>query len=374
MALNRYKLGDLIELCNETNTLGKFTLKDVKGISIQKMFIETKANMEGVSLLPYIVVKPDSFAYVTVTSRNGEKITIAHNNTEATYIVSSSYIVFRIKKTNILDSDYLFMYFNRPEFDRYSRFNSWGSARETFSCDDFCDIDIFLPSLEIQKKYVALYQAACDNLKAYESHLDSLKLVCDGYIDKLEKSTKVEKIGKYLSLCSETNMDGKYSVDDVRGISIEKKFINTKANMEGVSLIPYLLVKPNNFAYVPVTSRNGGKITIAQNKACHTYIVSSSYVSFAVNNPDILLFDYLAMFFHRPEFDRYARFCSWGSARETFDWDEMCNVKIPIPSIDIQRDIVNIYQCYLERKQIADQMREKIKNLCPVLIRGSLQE
>ena len=374
MALNRYKLGDLIELCNETNTLGKFSLKDVKGISIQKMFIETKANMEGVSLLPYIVVKPDSFAYVTVTSRNGEKITIAHNNTEATYIVSSSYIVFRIKKTNILDSDYLFMYFNRPEFDRYSRFNSWGSARETFSWDDFCDIDIFLPSLEIQKKYVALYQASCDNLKAYESRLDSLKLVCDGYIDKLKESIKLGKIGEYISLCSETNFDGKYSVDDVRGISIEKKFINTKANMEGVSLIPYLLVKPNNFAYVPVTSRNGGKITIAQNKACHTYIVSSSYVSFAVNNPAILLSDYLAMFFHRPEFDRYARFCSWGSARETFDWDEMCNVQIPIPSIDIQRDIVNIYQCYLKRKQIADQMREKIKNLCPVLIRGSLQE
>ena len=95
----------------------KYTLDDVKGISIQKIFIETKADMEGVSLKPYKLVKPDEFAYVTVTSRNGEKITLAHNNTEKTYIVSSSYIVFRVKNTEILSSEYLFMYFNRAEFD-----------------------------------------------------------------------------------------------------------------------------------------------------------------------------------------------------------------------------------------------------------------
>src|SRR5699024_2495275 len=99
------------------------------------------------------LVQPDDFAYVTVTSRNGEKITIAHNTTETTYIVSSSYVVFRIKRKDILLSDYLFMYFNRPEFDRYSRFNSWGSARETFDWSEMCDIDIELPPIEIQQKY-----------------------------------------------------------------------------------------------------------------------------------------------------------------------------------------------------------------------------
>ena len=129
MALNKYKLGELIELCEETNQDLQYSLVDVKGISIKKIFIETKADMQGVSLRPYLLVKPDSFAYVTVTSRNGEKITLAHNTTNNTYIVSSSYVVFKVKDKNILNSDYLYMYFNRPEFDRFSRYNSWGSAR-----------------------------------------------------------------------------------------------------------------------------------------------------------------------------------------------------------------------------------------------------
>lgn len=132
MALSKYKLGALLHLCDERNSDSYYALADVKGISIQKVFIETKADMTGVSLKPYILVKPDCFAYVTVTSRNGEKITIAHNDSENTYIVSSSYVVFEVARTDILLSTYLFMYFNRPEFDRYARFNSWGSAVRPF--------------------------------------------------------------------------------------------------------------------------------------------------------------------------------------------------------------------------------------------------
>lgn len=196
MASIKYKLGELIRLCDERNSDLSFGLDAVKGISIQKVFIETKADMEGVSLRPYILVKPDYFAYVTVTSRNGEKITIAHNDTENTYIVSSSYVVFEVSRPDILISDYLFMYFNRPEFDRYARFNSWGSARETFSWEDMCDIDIELPSIEIQRKYVDIYNAMLANQRSYEQGLDDLKLVCDGYIENLGKIHATEPIGK----------------------------------------------------------------------------------------------------------------------------------------------------------------------------------
>ena len=107
MAVKKYKLGDLIEPSEEKNTDLKYGIDDVKGISIQKIFIETKADMTDVSLSPYLLVKPDYFAYVTVTSRNGEKITLAHNKTQDTYIVSSSYVVFRVKQPKILLSEYL---------------------------------------------------------------------------------------------------------------------------------------------------------------------------------------------------------------------------------------------------------------------------
>ena len=80
------------------------------------------------------------------------------------------------------------------------------------------------------------------------------------------------------------------------------------------------------------------------------------------------------MFFMRSEFDRYARFNSWGSARETFDWNEMCNVQIPIPDIKIQQSIVDVYNVYIKRKEINEQLKAQIKDICPILIRGSLEE
>lgn len=372
--MKKYKLGELISLCDERNSDNKYTLSDVKGISIKKEFIETKANMAGVSLSPYILVRPDSFAYVTVTSRNGEKITLAHNTSEDTYIVSSSYIVFKVDKPEIILSDYLFIFFNRPEFDRYSRFNSWGSARETFSWEDFCDIDITLPSIEQQRKYVDVYLALQNNLAAYQSKVEELKLVCDGYLDKLKIENEKLKIGEFIEMCDERNSEGIYTLKNLRGVSIEKKFIDTKADMAGVSLAPYIVVKPDFFVFVPVTSRNGEKITLAINDSKDTYIVSSAYTVFKVQDTNKLLPEYLFMFFNRPEFDRYARFNSWGSAREVFTMDDMNDVEIPIPDISVQREIVNIHKCYIERQRIAEALKEQLKKICPVLIRGSLME
>ena len=374
MALTKYKLGELIELCEARNDELQFAIDDVKGISMQKIFIETKANMEDVSLKPYYLVQPDDFVYVTVTSRNGEKITLAHNITENTYIVSSSYVVFKVRKTDLLLSDFLFMYFNKPEFDRYSRYNSWGSAREVFGWEDMCDIDIELPDIKIQQKYVDVYNTLLENQKSYERGLEDLKLVCDAYIDKLKRELPHKRLGNYISLCDTKNDDLIYNLESVRGVSIEKRFIYTKANMGGVSLKPYAVVKPDEFSYVTVTSRNGEKISLARNDSDEVYICSSSYIGFKVDDPKILLPAYLSMLFERSEFNRYARFHSWGSARETFDWEEMKNVFFPIPNIEIQQDIVNIYKAYNVRRDINEKLKTQIKDICPILIKGSIEE
>ena len=372
MGLGKYKLGELIQIHDERNVELAYGLNDVKGISIQKEFIETKADMSGVSLKPYILVKPGCFAYVTVTSRNGEKITIAHNNTNNTYIISSSYIVFRVKRTDLLLPDYLFMYFKRSEFDRYARYNSWGSARETFSWEEMCDIDIELPDIAIQQKYVDIYNAMLENQRCYESALEDLKLVCDAYIEELSKDYQSATIGQFIFQRDLRN-DGSLGVSSVRGIATSKEFINTKADMEGVGLNNYKVVAPGQFAYVPDTSRRGDKISLALNISENTYLVSSISIVFDTQK-DILLPEYLMLFFVRSEFDRYARFHSWGSARETFDWSEMCDVQIPIPDIKIQQYIVNIYTAYLLRKEINEQLKTQVKDVCPILIKGSLEE
>ena len=204
--------------------------------------------------------------------------------------------------------------------------------------------------------------------------MEDLKLVCDGYIEDLRRKTPCEKIGKYIELVETKNDDLYYGINSVKGISIEKKFIETKANMEGVNLAPYYVVAPDEFAYVTVTSRNGGKISLAINDSLDYYICSSSYVVFKCKETNALDPKYLMLFLSRPEFDRYARFNSWGSARETFEWDDMCNVEIPIPDIKIQKAIADIYKVYITRKQINEQLKEQIKNICPILIKGSLEE
>ena len=374
MGLKKYKLGELVELTDERNSMGRYSLEDVKGISTEKNFIETKANMDGVSLDSYKVVNYGEFAYVPDTSRRGDKIALAFNSDSNSILISSIYTTFKCKRNDVLSPVFLFMFFNRPEFDRYSRFNSWGSARETFSWEDFCDIDIILPSIEQQRKYVDVYLALQNNLAAYQSKVEELKLVCDGYLDKLKSENEKLEIGKFIEMCDERNSEGIYTLKNLRGVSIEKKFIDTKADMAGVSLAPYIVVKPDFFVFVPVTSRNGEKITLAINDSKDTYIVSSAYTVFKVQDTNKLLPEYLFMFFNRPEFDRYARFNSWGSAREVFTMDDMNDVEIPIPDISVQREIVNIHKCYIERQRIAEALKEQLKKICPVLIRGSLLE
>ncbi len=368
------KLGHYIELIDIRNVDDQYGEEAVVGLSTQKQIIRTKADLDGVKLTSYKVFAPKTFAYVPDTSRRGDKMSLAYNSTEDTFLVSSISIVFRVSRTDLLIPDYLFMYFNRPEFDRYARFNSWGSARETFSWDEMCDIDIELPSIPIQKKYVDLYKALLANQKSYERGLEDLKIVFEGYMDNLRRSEKAKRIGDYIELVDTRNEELEYGLDSVRGVSIEKKFIDTKADMSGVNLSPYYVVKPNEFAYVTVTSRNGEKISLAINDSKETYICSSSYVVFRSKDEKALYPQYLMLYFSRSEFNRYARFHSWGSARETFDWNEMCDVEIPIPDYSVQKAIADIYTLYIERKKINERLKERLKAICPILVKGSLEE
>ena len=143
--------------------------------------------------------------------------------------------------------------------------------------------------------------------------------------------------------------------------------------MVGVPLGNYKVVRKGEFVFNVNTARMGDKFAIALcDEGAH--IVSSIYGVFHSKDETRLLPEYLFMFFIRPEFDRYVRFNSWGSAREVFTMNDMNNVAIPIPDISVQREIVNIHRCYIERQRIAETLKEQLRNICPVLIRGSLTE
>ena len=164
-------------------------------------------------------------------------------------------------------------------------------------------------------------------------------------------------LGDFIQPVDERNRDLK--VDYLLGVSISKQFIPSIANIVGTDLSSYKIVRTGQFAYGPVTSRNGEKISIAllRDKDC---IISSSYTVFEVVNKNALDPEYLMLWFSRPEFDRYARYMSHGSVREIFDWDELCKVELPVPSIDKQRSIVKAYQTITERIELKRRINDNL--------------
>ena len=158
---------------------------------------------------------------------------------------------------------------------------------------------------------------------------------------------RYKRLGQYIELVQERNKGAENT--NLMGVSIAKKFIPSIANIIGTDLSTYRVVHPGNFAFCPVTSRNGEKITIARYRGNEDCIISQAYLPFRVTDENKLDPDYLMMWVLRPEFDRYARFHSHGSVRELFSWDEMCNVYLPIPDISEQRRIVAEYQAIEQR-------------------------
>lgn len=360
---NLVRLGDYVELCDERNSDGLFTLDNVRGISILKKFIPTKADMQDVSLSPYKLIKPREFSYVTVTSRNGGKISLAINDSNDTYLVSSSYEVFRSKNTEELIPEYLYLLLSREEFDRLSRFNSWGSARETFDWSVFCDILIPLPNPDIQQELVDTYNGLKALAELNEALSKPLTEACQAYIVDCKKKYPEVELNGYIEEVNEKNSDGKYT--DVLGLSTLKQFREPNSRVDKNELRGYKIVYNNCFAYVPTTD-TWKVFACALNKGS-TIVVSPIYCVFRVANP-VLLSEYLSIIFQPKEFDRYVRYNSWGSARENFNFSELCNVRIPLPPPEVQQAIVKIYHSAEEAKKIATEAREKMKSLCPALV------
>lgn len=252
------RLGEYIEQSDKRNSDGALTETDVQGISTDKCFIPTKANLDGVSVLSYKIVALSEFAYVADTSRRGDKVALALNSSEKNILISSIYTVFHSTDENILLPEYMFLLFNRSEFDRYSRFNSWGSARETFDWSEMERVQIPLPSIEVQRELVATYNGLKTLAEQNEALIPRLSAACQAYIVDCRAKYPSVPLGKYIEQSDERNSEGMYLLEDVTGISNEKSAIPTKADMKDVSLTPYKIFKPNEFCYVTVTSRNVG--------------------------------------------------------------------------------------------------------------------
>ena len=365
------KLGLYIEQLDTRNTDNSYGKDSVVGISTQKQMIRTKADLSGVNLTSYKLMGPDSFAYVPDTSRRGDKVSLAFNSTEETYLISSISVVFRVKEGCGLLSDYLFMYFTRPEFDRYARFNSWGSARETFSWEDMCDIDIELPSVEIQQKYVNIYNAVLSNQRSYEKGLEDLKRSVFAEIDIVKHSAPKASVGELLEEIDVRNTDG--AITNVQGINIKKEFMPSVADISSVSLRNYKVVRTNQFAYSSMQTGRDKCIRIALYDKSEPILISPAYSVLQVKDSSVVA-EYIMLWFSRPETDRYGWFASDASVRANLDLDRFFEIQIPLPDLKKQHSIADIYIAYMLRREINEQLKAQIKDICSILISGALAE
>lgn len=363
------RIGDYIQLLDNRNK--DLAITKLLGINITKNFMPTLANISETDLSKYKIIQKGQFAYSAMQVGRDETIRIAQYTCEEPAIISPAYLVIAVIDENELLPEYMMMWFQRPESDRYGWFISDSSVRASLDWDRFCEIRIPIPDIDEQRKYVALYNGLISNQKTYESSLTDLQLICDSYIENLIKTEKLQILGEYIEQSDERNRNLENSF--LQGVSTTKVLIETKANTNGVDFSTYKVVRTGEFVYVADTSRRGDKIALALNNA-EPCIVSSIYTVFRVRRPSELLPEYLYLWFVRPEFDRYARFHSWGSARETFDWADMCSVKLPIPDIKVQEAIVTIYHALERRKRINEQLKNTIKPLCPILMKGAVDK
>lgn len=369
MALTKYNLGELLELTTETNSELKYGPYDVKGMTITKEIISTKANVKDTDLKKFLVVHPKEFIFNPRT--HGKKIGFGYNSTGETFLISWNNIAFRIKKDaekSVLP-EYLFLHFNRSEWDREACYRSWGSSTEVFSWYALCEMVLELPPIDIQQKYVDIYNAMISNQECYERGLEDLKLTCDAYIENLRRQMPCEEIGSYLRECNEKNEGNAITL--FQGVNVDHVFTEPKRVAEDSE--NGSVVRTGQFAFNKVMKSNRTKLPIALREGPDC-VVSNSYQVFEITDTKKLNPKYLLMWFNRTETQRYAGFISFGTTRDIFTFEDMVKIAIPIPSVETQQDVVDIFTVYQERSEINERLKMQLKDICPVLVKGSIEE
>lgn len=367
---NLVSLGDYIEQTENRNYDLFYGANDVVGMTITKQIIPTKADVENTDLTKFLIVSPREFVYNPRT--HGKKIGLGFNNTDKTVMISWNNIAFKVQEAKLDISvmpEYLYLLFSRDEWDREACYRSLGSSTEVFSWFEMCDMKIPLPTIEVQRELVDTYNGLKALAEQNEALIKPLSEACQAYIVDCKKKYPEVELGEFIEEYDKKNSDHK--IKAVKSVSVTKEFKETNAKVNKDELEGYKLVPPNHLSYVQ-TTKNEKCFANALNTTNDTYVVTQVNKVIRSKDESVLNIGFLHIIFRGVEFDRYAIFNSWGSARETFDYSELCRVRIPLPTPEVQQAIVDVYNCAEEAKRIANEAREKMKTLCPALVQRAI--
>lgn len=356
------RLGDYVSEYNVLNTDNK--VRVVKSVSVFKEFRDTGAKVDKNELRKYKIVLPGMMSYVQ-TTKNEKCFACCVNHFDYPIVVTSVNKVLYSNNPEILNIDYLFLILSREEFDRFAIFNSWGSAREVFKWEDLMNVQIPLPSPEVQQKLVDTYNGIKAIAEQNEALYRRLSAACHAYIVDCRAKYEPVVLGEYIDEHNALNTDNKIKV--VKSVSVFKEFRDTGAKVNKDELSKYKIVKPGMISYVQ-TTKNEKCFACCVNHFDEPIVVSAVNRVIYTKDPQVLDIDFLFLFFNRKEFDRYAIFNSWGSAREVFQLEDLKAVHIPLPPIEVQKAIVELFNCADRAKKIATEALERLKTLCPALV------
>lgn len=356
------RLGDLIEINEIINAENRDL--EFLGINRNKEFMPSVANTDGLDKSKYKVISKGKFVFSGMQTGRDVCIRFGLYDREEPGLISPAYTTYCVKKESVLP-EYIMMNFKRSEMDRLGWFLSDSSIRSNLDFDRFLDIKIPLPSIETQRELVAVYNGLKGLAEENEKLLEPLSKSCEAFIVDCKKKYAKKRLGDLIEDIDIKNSDNK--IKAVKSVSVTKEFKETGAKVNKEELSGYKLVPPRHLSYVQ-TTKNEKCFANALNTSNETYVVTSVNKVIKSKDESILDIGFLHLFLRRNEFDRFAIFNSWGSAREVFSYEDLCNAQIPLPPIQIQQKIVDLYNCYEECKRIANEAREKISNLCPALV------
>lgn len=366
MGLSKHRIGQLIKVVDERNC---FEITDFYGIN--KEFMPTVANTEGLDETSYKVVRKNRFVFSGMQTGRDECIRISMYTKDNSIIISPAYTTFEIIAEEIVLPSYFFMIFMSRERDRLGWFYSDGSIRSNLDWDRFCDMELNLPDIPTQQKYVDVYKAMVANQQAYERGLEDLKVALDSQVDKIKHSASRMRVGNILDEVDNRNSEG--VIKNVQGINISKQFMPSVADINGVDLRKYKVVQKGQLAFSGMQTGRDECIRIALHDTEQPIIISPAYSVFEVKSEAVIP-EYVMIWFSRNESDRRGWFMSDSSVRSNLDLERFYEIQIPIPDKKLQEAVVTFYEVYITRKRINEQLKTQIKNICPILIRGSLEE
>lgn len=371
MSLNRVKIGEFIETYNKKCGIPNLTVNDVSGINREKEFFEPSRQI-GKDTSSYKIVPPNYFACNLMHVGRDKVLPISLNHSQKNKIVSPAYTVFKIIDESLILKEYFFIFLKSDEKDRFFWFNTDASVREGMAWDVFCDIEISIPSIEVQKRYVSIYKALQSNQEAFEKGLEDLRLLYNVTLDIFKKSEPFVPLGNLLTDVDVRNTDNK--IVGVQGINIQKEFMPSTSSAKNLS--NYKVIKKGDFAYSSMQTGRDKTIRFALYNKDEPAIISPAYSVLKVKESieKEVVPEFIMMWFSRTESDRYGWFKSDSSVRANLDLIRFFEIEIPLPSIESQQSIVGIYKAYNIRKEISERLKNKIHNICPILIKGSIEE